>query len=96
MVTLKEIRAILAVSRTGSFVGAARSLRLTQASVSKLVASAEKELGTQLFVRTTYGVLVTDDGDYVISYAEKIEWYVKEILNIGQEPADELEIHKES
>lgn len=62
---LEELRCFLAVVRVGSFSGAAKSLALPKATVSRRVAELERRLKTQLLERTTRSVKLTDAGrDY--------------------------------
>jgi len=53
-------RSLLAVLRTGSLSGAARSLRLTQPTVGRHIAELEAALGTTLFVRSPQGLAPTE------------------------------------
>src|SRR5438094_7105295 len=55
-----------------SFTGAAKALRLTQASVSQRVQALEKTLGTPLFKRQGGRVLLTDAGRKLYDYAQRI------------------------
>ena len=55
-----------------SFTGAAKALRLTQASVSQRVQALEKALGTPLFKRQGGRVLLTDAGQKLYDYAQRI------------------------
>ncbi|MEM1363074.1 MAG: LysR family transcriptional regulator [Pseudomonadota bacterium] len=59
---LRALRVFLEVSRLQSFAGAARSLGLTAATVTREVARLEKELGQQLLLRTTRKVSLTSAG----------------------------------
>jgi DNA-binding transcriptional LysR family regulator len=61
-----------AVVRAGTFSGAARSLHLSQPSVSRHVAALEAELGVQLVLRLRGGVRVTPTGDAVLARARSI------------------------
>lgn len=58
-----EHSAFLAVSQSGSFSAAARSLHVTTAAVSKAVSRLEQNLGVRLFTRTTRSVVATPDGE---------------------------------
>ncbi|WP_102225710.1 LysR family transcriptional regulator [Acidimangrovimonas sediminis] len=62
MQDLKPIRVFLEVAAQRSFAGAARSLRMTPASVTRLVAGLEADLGQQLLLRTTRQVSLTSAG----------------------------------
>jgi DNA-binding transcriptional LysR family regulator len=55
-----------------SFTGAAKALRLTQASVSQRVQALEKKLDTPLFKRQAGRVLLTDAGQKLYDYAQRI------------------------
>lgn len=65
MQTLKPIRVFLEVVAQGSFVGAARSLRMTPASITRIVAQLEEDLGQQLLTRTTRQIALTGAGAVV-------------------------------
>ncbi|MGH1348951.1 MAG: LysR family transcriptional regulator [Nannocystales bacterium] len=56
------MRVFAQVAREGSFRGAARSLRLSSTAVSRHVSTLEEHLGTQLLVRTTRRVSLTEPG----------------------------------
>lgn len=55
-----------------SFTGAAKVLRLSQASISQRVQSLEKALGTHLFKRQGGRVLLTEAGRKLYDYAQRI------------------------
>jgi DNA-binding transcriptional LysR family regulator len=55
-----------------SFTGAAKALRLSQASVSQRVQALEKTLGTPLFRRQGGRVLLTEAGQKLYEYAQRI------------------------
>ncbi len=71
-VTLKQIRAFLAVAQAGSFTTAASQLHLTQSAVSVLISELEAEFGLRLFDRTTRLVQLADAGRDFYPVAEKI------------------------
>lgn len=62
MEDLKPIRVFLEVAKHLSFAKAARSLQMTPASVTRIVAGLEARLGQQLLVRTTRQVSLTGAG----------------------------------
>ena len=62
MQDLKPIRVFLEVAAQRSFAGAARTLRMTPASVTRIVAALEADLGQQLLLRTTRQVSLTSAG----------------------------------
>ena len=65
------MRAFETVGRTGSFAQAARKLNLANSVVSKRIKDLEDFLGTQLFVRTTRKVTLTDTGYSYLEYVRK-------------------------
>lgn len=60
--SLVELHAFLAVARCGSFRGAAQSMFLTQAAVSRAVQRLEQHLGLVVFERSGAGVSLTPAG----------------------------------
>jgi len=62
MTDLKSIRVFLEVARELSFAKAARSLKMTPASITRIVSGLEEAMGQQLFVRTTRQVSLTTAG----------------------------------
>lgn len=62
-VTLRQLRAFLAVARTGSFTLAAESLYITQSALSGLVKDLEASLGARLVDRSTRRVHLTAIGE---------------------------------
>lgn len=58
-----QVRAWLRVVDVSSIRGAARSLNLTQAAVTKAIRELEEELGAPLLVRSSRGIRLTDFGE---------------------------------
>lgn len=67
MQDLKHIRVFLEVAAQRSFARAARNLRMTPATVTRIVAQLERNLGQQLLIRTTRQVSLTSHGALVAS-----------------------------
>lgn len=72
-ITLRQLRAVLAVNRVGKINLAARELGLTPSAVTLQIQQAEAELGGMLFDRTKGGFRPTDAGLAVIAAAEAID-----------------------
>jgi DNA-binding transcriptional LysR family regulator len=70
--TLKQVRAFLAVAQAGSFTAAANRLHLTQSAVSVLITELEAVFGLRLFDRTTRLVRLTDAGREFHPVAQKV------------------------
>ena len=54
-----DLRYVLAVSRAGSALGAARELRVNQSTVVRRLAQIEASVGTDLFDRKQSGYSIT-------------------------------------
>lgn len=61
-ITVRQLRAFLAVAEHGSFTRAAKALHITQSAASGLLRELETELGARLFDRTTRRVEPTEAG----------------------------------
>ena len=63
--TTEYLREFLVLSHTGSFNRAADLLFVSQPVLSRHVQEMEKELGTQLFLRSAKGITLTNAGRYL-------------------------------
>ena len=59
---LDGLEVFVATAKKQSFSAAARGLSISQAGVSRSIASLEKRLGLRLFERTTRQVVLTNEG----------------------------------
>ncbi|MFJ5302117.1 LysR family transcriptional regulator [Streptomyces sp. NPDC088350] len=66
------LRAFLAVAEELHFTRAAARLYLAQQALSRDVRRLERELGAELFVRTTRQVTLTADGERLLPYARRV------------------------
>jgi len=71
--TLKQLAAFHTVARLGSVSQAAKELHLTQSAVSIQIASIEAAVGTPLLLRTGRGVRLTEAGELMQNYAERMQ-----------------------
>ncbi|MEG0076632.1 LysR family transcriptional regulator [Anaerorhabdus sp.] len=69
----QKLETLLAVNETKSFTKAAKVLNLTQPAVSQHIKMLEKDLGTQLFLRTEGALKTTVEGDIAVKYATRIK-----------------------
>jgi len=67
---LRDLRALVAVVRRGSFTKAAEALGYTQSAISQQVAALEAELGTALVGRRP--VRATAAGERLVEHAERV------------------------
>ncbi|WP_051845282.1 LysR family transcriptional regulator [Streptomyces globisporus] len=66
------LRAFTAVAEELHFTRAAARLYLAQQALSRDIRRLERELGTELFVRTTRQVALTADGERLLPYARRV------------------------
>ena len=69
---LDDLRVFCTVARKSSFSAAAEALSVSAAYVSKRVSVLEADLGTRLLHRSTRRVAITEAGERVYAWAEKI------------------------
>ena len=94
---LKQLESFSYIIETNSFSEAAKKLFLTQPTISSHISLLEKELNTQLLIRTTKDVIPTDAGKKLYTYAKQMlqiqntileEFHVKSddeknVINLG-------------
>ncbi|MFE7273982.1 LysR family transcriptional regulator [Streptomyces sp. NPDC057623] len=66
------LRAFLAVAEELHFTRAAARLYVAQQALSRDIRRLERELGAELFVRTTRQVALTADGERLVPYARRV------------------------
>jgi DNA-binding transcriptional LysR family regulator len=71
-VTLRQLRAFVAVARTGSFTLAAERLFLTQSALSGQIKELEQALGLRLFDRSTRRLNLSEVGQGLYPRVDKI------------------------
>ena len=72
MIETRLLRYFLAVAREQNITKAARSLFITQSTLSKQMMDLEKQLGKQLFVRGKRSITLTEDGIFLRNRAREI------------------------
>jgi DNA-binding transcriptional LysR family regulator len=68
---VRPLRTFLTVATTGSVTKAAALLDLVQPAVSRQIKLLEEELGKPLFIRSRWGVELTDAGQTLLGYARR-------------------------
>jgi DNA-binding transcriptional LysR family regulator len=73
--TLKQLRALIAVSKTGSLTAAAEATSLTPPAIHSQIKNLEIALGTEMLMRSPSlsGLVPTHDGKLVVETAQQIE-----------------------
>lgn len=70
--TLQQLRYFIAVAERGSFTATAHDLYTTQSNLSASVSDLERELGIEVFNRTSRGVTLTASGIELLGYARQV------------------------
>ncbi len=71
-VSLRQLRALAALVRSGGFTQAAVSLHITQSALSNLIKELEHNLGVRLVERTTRSIALTEAGQGFLPMVEKV------------------------
>lgn len=71
-VSLRQLRALVALVRTGSFTDAAASLHVTQSALSNLIKELERNMGLRLVNRSTRSLELTPAGRDFVPLMERI------------------------
>ena len=85
-VDLQLYKVFYTVARKKSITGAAEELFISQPAVSQAIKQLESLAGSQLFIRSPRGVLLTDEGKLLFSYIEK----AMELINVAEEKFEEI------
>ncbi|MGO2113311.1 MAG: LysR family transcriptional regulator [Pseudoclavibacter sp.] len=70
--TVRELRVFVAAAEMGSFTDAALELHISQAAVSRSIASLERRVGTQLLRRIPRGCELTSAGQQVLTHVRRV------------------------
>lgn len=70
--TLTQLKYVITIADTGSMNEAAKSLFISQPSLSLAVKELEQEIGVELFRRSNRGVSLTAEGNEFLSYARQV------------------------
>lgn len=72
MIETRLLHYFLAIAREQSITGAAKSLFVTQSTLSRQMMDLEKQLGRQLFIRGKRTITLTEEGVYLRNRAQEI------------------------
>ncbi|MGW2385001.1 LysR family transcriptional regulator [Streptomyces sp. NPDC001658] len=79
-VELKQLRCLVAIADEGTFTDAAIALGVSQAAVSRTLASLERALGVRLLRRTSREVTPTATGQRVVTQARRVLGEVDDLV----------------
>src|SRR5690625_6609937 len=71
--TVKQLRAFLAVAQTLSFTRACERLHLSQPALSLAIKGLEETLGGPLLIRSTRSVRLTPEGEALLPLAKRLQ-----------------------
>src|SRR6201996_1325644 len=80
-----DLRIVDAVARIGSMNRAAAELNMVQSNVTARIRLLEEELGVQLFVRHSRGVVPSEAGMRLLSYGEQIRVLFQQAITAVKE-----------
>jgi DNA-binding transcriptional LysR family regulator len=75
------LRYFLEVARTGSVSAAAQRLRVAASAVSRQVSNLEKELDALLFERRARGMILTQAGETLAAYAQRLALESEQVVS---------------
>jgi DNA-binding transcriptional LysR family regulator len=71
-IEIRHLRVFEAVVEAGTYTRAARTLGLSQSTVSETLSALERALGVELFRKASKGVSLTASGEVLLSYAQRM------------------------
>ena len=77
---LRHLRVFVTVVETGAHTRAARSLGISQSTVSETLSALERTLGTALFRKAAKGSMLTPSGEALLPYARRILAMTSELV----------------
>ena len=94
---IQDLHVFVAVAESGSFSAAARSLRLSPSTVSKLVARIENRVGVRIFDRSLKAAILTREGEVYLESVRRAIDAIDELQSLGESlakvPHGTLRIH---
>jgi len=85
-----DLRLFLAMSKHGSLSAAARAVKVSQPTLSRRLNALEEGLGTELFVRSVDGLLLTPTGERLVEHAQRMQEEATNIERIAAGDDDKL------
>ncbi|WP_295213201.1 LysR family transcriptional regulator [Ruminococcus sp.] len=70
--TLQQLKYVVATAEKGSISEAAKSLFITQPSLTNAIRELEKEMNVEIFSRTNKGIIVSKEGEIFLGYARQV------------------------
>lgn len=92
--TLTQLHYALVVAECGSMNEAAKRLFISQPSLSGSIRELEHEIGTDLFLRSNKGIILTPEGEEFLGYARQVEEQYRLLENryMGKEKKEKFSV----
>ncbi len=90
---LRKLEYFYVVATEGSLSKAAEKLNYAQSNLSTMIRRLEEEMDTQLFYRSSQGMQLTDKGEELYHYADKMLRMSERISRAMKSSTDESVIH---
>ena len=81
MFNWNDLESFLILSRNKKLKNASKKLKIEPTTISRRILRLEQKLGTKLFFRSNNNYVLTDDGNKLLPFSEKIE---SEAINISE------------
>jgi DNA-binding transcriptional LysR family regulator len=88
MIDWDRVRVFHAVAQAGSFTRAAERLGLSQSAISRQIGGLEEDLGTPLFHRHARGLVLTEQGEILLTTANEVAKRMAAVENALGESRD--------
>lgn len=82
-IPIELLRSFVSIQETGSFTRSAEQLRLTQPAISAQIKRLQQLVGGEVFVKSAFGVSLTEKGEIVSRYARRILAMNDQILSLS-------------
>lgn len=81
---IQDLHVFVAVAESGSFSAAARSLRLSPSTVSKLVSRIEDRVGVRIFDRSLKAAILTREGEIYLQSVRRAIDAITDLESLGE------------
>lgn len=85
-----HLRSFVVVAKTGNLTAAAKQLFTTPPAISAHIKSLEEELKTELFIRSSKGMSLTEKGKLLLPKAEKTLGSAIDMVNLAADNQNEI------
>lgn len=82
-IPIELLRSFVSIQETGSFTKSAEHLRLTQPAISAQIKRLQQLVGGEVFVKSAFGLSLTEKGEIVSRYAKRILAMNDQILSLS-------------